>query len=197
MWPLLLLILLAGGSGKKATGKPPPPPSPDDGADDPDDCYDVPYEWTGPPMLGLPDLNKYGMTAGEKASLTAVFTAVKDGTPNKLPLDNATANYCRASLVAAASEVELDEFGALAMLVYWGATKSKQVRPYPDNDLEVLAKPPITVDGKQVTMLAYCKQRIALFKSALVASTVQANAAKAAFEPPLKTGPHASGLAKL
>ena len=193
MWPLLLILLLAS-TGGKATA---PKSKPDDGADDPDKCYDVPYQWDGPPLLKLPDLNKYGMTAGEKSSMVAVFAAVRDALPNKLPLDNATENFCRKSLIVTAAETTVDDFGALAMLVYWGATKSKQVRPYPDMDLEVMGMPPVMVDGKEVSMLAYCKQRIALFKSAMLASTMVGQAAQAAFNPVLKSPPHKSGLLRL
>lgn len=138
-WPLLFLLLLAGSSGRSKVQ--PPDAKPGDGGGG--GGGGGPCQYKTPTMMGfsvpLP-AEATDLTTAEYAAMVRIMKAFNDrlsGKPFITPW-----KVCNPGDVAKIALVPLDDLGAIAMMVYWEATKSKQSRPWPTEDLEVLEKPP-------------------------------------------------------
>lgn len=141
MWPLLFLLLLAGGKGPSKG--PPLDDKPGDGGGGGGGGGAWPCSYTTPTQMGFSvptAAEATDLTSNEYSAIVRIMKAFNDrlvGKPFITPW-----KVCNAKDVANIAQVPLDDLGALAMMVYWTATKSKESRPWPTEDLEVLAKPP-------------------------------------------------------
>lgn len=167
MWPLLFLLLLAGGGGSSKGQPPGGKPGGGGGGGGGGPC-----QYTTPTMMGftVPTATEAAdLTTAEYAAMVRIMKAFNDrlaGKPFITPW-----KVCNPTDVATIALVPLDDLGAIAMMVYWDATKSKQARPWPTEDLEVLAKPPtlnpFNPDAPPMPTVDYLVWRIKHYKVVL------------------------------
>jgi len=163
--PLLVVLLLFGlaGGGSKESGV----------VVEEDEEIGFPEYYPFPAKLEVAVLDKYansaqyGFTTNERVALQTLMTQLNAGT-FKAP---AQWDVFEPEQVAAIAGVPLDEYGCLAVMTYWLATKSKQRRPWPSKDLEVLGAPGVEDKfdpmGTTVSLEEYLIKRITRYKALL------------------------------